>query len=59
MHRDARGILSATFPHPMLTGRDDDVAEGELLDALRELTDCRRRPSYYNKADCGVVLHNL
>ncbi|MGH3873861.1 MAG: hypothetical protein ACRDSR_20550 [Pseudonocardiaceae bacterium] len=50
LHRDAGGILSATFPHPLLASRDDDVAEvntlelagaGGLLDALRELTDPR------------------
>jgi hypothetical protein len=47
LHRDAGGILSATFPHPLLTGRDDAVADvntldlagaGGLLEALRELT---------------------
>jgi hypothetical protein len=50
LHRNARGILSATFPHPLLTGREDHVADvntlelagaGGLLEALRELTDPR------------------
>jgi hypothetical protein len=52
LHRDAGGILSATFPHPLLTGRDDAVADvntldlagaGGLLEALRELTDPRSK----------------
>jgi hypothetical protein len=52
LHRDVRGILSAAFPHPLLTGRDDDVADvntlelggaGGLLDALRELSDPRSK----------------
>jgi hypothetical protein len=52
LHRDVRGILSATFPHPLLTGRDDAVADvntleltgpGGLLEALRKLTDPRSK----------------
>ena len=52
LHRDARGVLSATFPHPLLTGRDDDVADvntlelagaGGLLEALGELSDPRSK----------------
>ena len=52
LHRDASGILSATFPHPLLTGRDDHVADvntlelagaGGLLEALRELSDPRSK----------------
>lgn len=52
LHRDAGGILSATFPHPLLTGRDDAVADvntldlagaGGLLEALRELSDPRSK----------------
>ena len=52
LHRDVRAILSATFPHPLLTGRDEDVADvntrelagaGGLLDALRKLTDPRSK----------------
>jgi hypothetical protein len=52
LHRDAGAILSATFPHPLLTGSDDAVADvntlelagrGGLLDALRELSDPRSK----------------
>ena len=52
LHRDVRAILSAAFPHPLLTGSDDDVADvntlelggaGGLLDALRELSDPRSK----------------
>jgi hypothetical protein len=52
LHRDARAILSATFPHPLLIGKDDHVADvntlelggrGGLLDALRELSDPRSK----------------
>jgi Domain of unknown function (DUF4338)/DDE_Tnp_1-associated len=52
LHRNARGVLSATFPHPLLIGRDEDVADvntlglagaGGLLEALRELRDPRRK----------------
>jgi Domain of unknown function (DUF4338)/DDE_Tnp_1-associated len=52
LHRDARGVLSATFPHPLLSGRDDDVADvntlelggaGGLLEALGELRDPRSK----------------
>jgi Domain of unknown function (DUF4338)/DDE_Tnp_1-associated len=52
LHRDASGILSATFPHPLLTGRHDAVADvntlelagaGGLLEALRELSDPRSK----------------
>jgi hypothetical protein len=52
LHRDAGGILSATFAHPLLTGRDDAVADvntldlagaGGLLEALRELSDPRSK----------------
>jgi len=52
LHRDAGGILSATFPHPLLTGRHDAVADvntldlagaGGLLEALRELSDPRSK----------------
>jgi hypothetical protein len=52
LHRDASGILSATFSHPLLTGRHDAVADvntlelagaGGLLEALRELSDPRSK----------------
>jgi hypothetical protein len=52
LHRDAGRILSATFPHPLLTRSDDDVADvntlepagaGGLLEALRELSDPRSK----------------
>jgi Domain of unknown function (DUF4338)/DDE_Tnp_1-associated len=52
LHRDVRGILSATFAHPLLTGKDDHVADvntlelagpGGLLEALRELSDPRSK----------------
>ena len=52
LHRDAGRILSATFPHPLLTGRHDAVADvntldlagaGGLLEALRELSDPRSK----------------
>jgi hypothetical protein len=52
LHRDVRGIVSATFPHPLLTGRDDAVADvntvelagaGGLLEALRKLRDPRSK----------------
>jgi Domain of unknown function (DUF4338)/DDE_Tnp_1-associated len=52
VHRDVRGILSATFPHPLLTRRDDDLADvntlelasgGGLLEALSELSDPRSK----------------
>jgi hypothetical protein len=52
LHRDARGVLSATFPHPLLIGKDDHVADvntlelggaGGLLDALGELSDPRSK----------------
>jgi hypothetical protein len=52
LHRGVRGILSATFSHPLLTGRDDAVADvntlelagaGGLLEALRELSDPRSK----------------
>jgi hypothetical protein len=52
LHRNAGCILSATFPHPLLTGRHDAVADvntldlagaGGLLDALRELSDPRSK----------------
>lgn len=52
LRRNARDVLSAMFPHPLLTGRDDDVADvntlelggaGGLLDALRELSDPRSK----------------
>jgi hypothetical protein len=52
LHRDASGILSATFPHPLLIGKDDEVADvntlelggaGGLLEALGELTDPRSK----------------
>jgi hypothetical protein len=52
LHRDASGILSATFPHPLLIGKDDHVADvntlelggqGGLLDALRDLSDPRSK----------------
>jgi hypothetical protein len=52
LHRDASGILSATFPHPLLTGKDDHVADvntlelggaGGLLEALGELSDPRSK----------------
>lgn len=49
LHRDVSGVLSATFPHSLLTGSDDDVdvntlelaSEGGLLEALGELSDPR------------------
>ena len=52
LHRDARSVLSAMFPHPLLTRRDDDVADvntvelagsGGLLEALGELSDPRSK----------------
>jgi hypothetical protein len=52
LHRNASGILSAPFPHPLLIGKDDRVADvntlelggaGGLLDALRELSDPRSK----------------
>jgi hypothetical protein len=52
LHRNARSVLSAMFPHPLLTGRDDAVtdvntlelaSEGGLLEALGELTDPRSK----------------
>jgi hypothetical protein len=52
LHRDASGVLSATFPHPLLTGSDDDVADvntlevagaGGLLEALGQLSDPRKK----------------
>jgi hypothetical protein len=52
LHRDAGRILSATFPHPLLTGRHDAMADvntldlagaGGLLEALGELTDPRSK----------------
>ena len=52
LHRDAGSVLSATFPHPLLTGEDDHVADvntlelagaGGLLEALRELSDPRNK----------------
>jgi hypothetical protein len=52
LHRDVRGILSATFAHPLLTGKHDHVADvntlelagpGGLLEALRELSDPRSK----------------
>jgi Druantia protein DruA/DDE_Tnp_1-associated len=52
LHRDVRSILSATFPHPLLTGKDDHVADvntlelggvGGLLQALGELRDPRSK----------------
>jgi Domain of unknown function (DUF4338)/DDE_Tnp_1-associated len=52
LHWDVRAILSAAFPHPLLTGSDDDVADvntlelggaGGLLGALRELSDPRSK----------------
>lgn len=52
LHRDASGVLSATFPHPLLTGSDDDVADvntlelagaGGLLEALGQLSDPRSK----------------
>lgn len=52
LHRDAGGVLSATFPHPLLIGEDDHVADvntlelggtGGLLEALRELRDPRSK----------------
>jgi hypothetical protein len=52
LHRDVRAILSATFPHPLLTGEDDHVADvntlelgetGGLLEALRKLRDPRSK----------------
>ena len=52
LHRHARDVLSAMFAHPLLTGRDDDVAdvntlelanEGGLLEALSELSDPRSK----------------
>lgn len=52
LHRNAGGVLSATFPHPLLTGKDDHVADvntlelggaGGLLEALRKVTDPRRK----------------
>jgi len=52
LHRNAGGVLSATFPHPLLTGKDDHVADvntlelagaGGLLEALRKVTDPRSK----------------
>lgn len=52
LHRDVSGVLSATFPHPLLTGSDDDVADvntlelaeaGGLLEALGQLSDPRSK----------------
>jgi hypothetical protein len=52
LHRNVRSVLSAMFPHPLLTGRADDVAdvntlelasEGGLLEALSELSDPRSK----------------
>jgi GNAT superfamily N-acetyltransferase len=52
LHRDASGVLSATFSHPLLTGSDDDVADvntlelagaGGLLEALGQLSDPRSK----------------
>jgi len=52
LHRDASGVLSATFPHPLLTGSDDAVADvntlelagaGGLLEALGQLSDPRSK----------------
>jgi hypothetical protein len=52
LHRNARDVLFAMFAHPLLTGRDDDVAdvntlelasEGGLLEALGELSDPRSK----------------
>jgi Domain of unknown function (DUF4338)/DDE_Tnp_1-associated len=52
LHRHARGVLSAMFAHPLLTGRADDVvdvntlelaSEGGLLEALSELSDPRSK----------------
>jgi Domain of unknown function (DUF4338) len=52
LHRNARSVLSAMFPHPLLTGSDDDVADvnalelagaGGLLEALGELSDPRSK----------------
>jgi hypothetical protein len=52
LHRGVRAILSATFPHPLLTGEDDHVADvntlelggtGGLLEALRKVRDPRSK----------------
>jgi hypothetical protein len=52
LHRDAGRILSATFPHPLLTERHDAVADvntldlagaGGLLEVLRALSDPRSK----------------
>jgi DDE_Tnp_1-associated len=52
LHRNAGGVLSATFPHPLLTGKDDHVADvntlelggaGGLLEVLRKVTDPRSK----------------
>jgi len=52
LHRRAGSVLSATFPHPLLTGRDGAVADvntlelggaGGLLEALRKLRDPRSK----------------
>ena len=53
LHRDAGRILSATFPHPLLTGRHDAVADVNTLD-LAGAGCWRRYASSVTRAASGV-----